>query len=344
MEEKKIMCIGLVCLDIINVVERYPEEDTDTRCLSQRWQRGGNASNSCTVLSLLGARSAFMGSLAPGYIADFTMDSLTRYGIDVEHVVSHPGSSFPASIVISNISSGTRTILHMNSFIMSDFSRRNIEASDVSWQTWGDTPCACCLVNISNGSRTVTLYDTNLPDVTADDFKRVDLTQYKWIHWEGRNVDEQIKMIQRVNEYNKDCPTDQRITISVEIEKERDDLYQLFQYGEVVFVSKDVARHFGFSSSAEAVVGLYPRVKKGAYLVCAWAEHGADALGPDGRVLHSPSFPPETIVDTLGAGDTFNASVIYALSKGQTIEEAITFGCRVAGKKCGIQGYDGIVS
>ncbi|XP_069829391.1 ketohexokinase isoform X6 [Dendropsophus ebraccatus] len=299
MEEKKIMCIGLVCLDIINVVERYPEEDTDTRCLSQRWQRGGNASNSCTVLSLLGARSAFMGSLAPGYIADF---------------------------------------------IMSDFSRRNIEASDVSWQTWGDTPCACCLVNISNGSRTVTLYDTNLPDVTADDFKRVDLTQYKWIHWEGRNVDEQIKMIQRVNEYNKDCPTDQRITISVEIEKERDDLYQLFQYGEVVFVSKDVARHFGFSSSAEAVVGLYPRVKKGAYLVCAWAEHGADALGPDGRVLHSPSFPPETIVDTLGAGDTFNASVIYALSKGQTIEEAITFGCRVAGKKCGIQGYDGIVS
>ncbi|XP_069829390.1 ketohexokinase isoform X5 [Dendropsophus ebraccatus] len=303
MEEKKIMCIGLVCLDIINVVERYPEEDTDTRCLSQRWQRGGNASNSCTVLSLLGARSAFMGSLAPGYIADFTMDSLTRYGIDVEHVVSHPGSSFPASIVISNISSGTRTILHMN---------------------------------------------RNLPDVTADDFKRVDLTQYKWIHWEGRNVDEQIKMIQRVNEYNKDCPTDQRITISVEIEKERDDLYQLFQYGEVVFVSKDVARHFGFSSSAEAVVGLYPRVKKGAYLVCAWAEHGADALGPDGRVLHSPSFPPETIVDTLGAGDTFNASVIYALSKvsplGQTIEEAITFGCRVAGKKCGIQGYDGIVS
>ncbi|XP_069829393.1 ketohexokinase isoform X8 [Dendropsophus ebraccatus] len=258
MEEKKIMCIGLVCLDIINVVERYPEEDTDTRCLSQRWQRGGNASNSCTVLSLLGARSAFMGSLAPGYIAE------------------------------------------------------------------------------------------NLPDVTADDFKRVDLTQYKWIHWEGRNVDEQIKMIQRVNEYNKDCPTDQRITISVEIEKERDDLYQLFQYGEVVFVSKDVARHFGFSSSAEAVVGLYPRVKKGAYLVCAWAEHGADALGPDGRVLHSPSFPPETIVDTLGAGDTFNASVIYALSKvsplGQTIEEAITFGCRVAGKKCGIQGYDGIVS
>ncbi|XP_073525608.1 ketohexokinase-like [Phyllobates terribilis] len=227
---------------------------------------------------------------------------------------------------------------------MSDFSRRSIEASRVSWQTWGDTPCACCLVNINNGSRTVTLYDTNLPDVTAEDFQKVDLEQYKWIHWEGRNADEQIKMIHRVTAYNQSHPADQRITVSVEIEKEREELYQLFQYGDVVFVSKDVARHFGFTSSSEAVVGFYPRVKNGAFLVCAWAEQGADALGPDGRVLHSPSFPPETIVDTLGAGDTFNASVIYALSRGQSMQEAITFGCRIAGKKCGIQGYDGIVS
>ncbi|KAG9467533.1 hypothetical protein GDO78_014785, partial [Eleutherodactylus coqui] len=160
----------------------------------------------------------------------------------------------------------------------------------------------------------------------------------------GRNADEQMKMIQRVSDYNKSCPADQRISVSVEIEKEQEDLYQLFPCGEVVFVSKDVAQHFGFTSSAEAVVGLYPRVKNGAYLICAWAEQGADALGPDGRVLHSPSFPPEKIVDTLGAGDTFNASVIYALSKGQSMEEAITFGCRIAGKKCGIHGYDGIVS
>lgn len=31
MAEKPILCIGLVCLDIISLVERYPEEDTDTR-------------------------------------------------------------------------------------------------------------------------------------------------------------------------------------------------------------------------------------------------------------------------------------------------------------------------
>ncbi|CDQ81899.1 unnamed protein product [Oncorhynchus mykiss] len=117
MGDKKILCIGLVCLDIINVVDKYPEEDTDTRCLSQRWQRGGNASNSCTVLSLLGAPCAFMGSLAPGHVADFVLDDFQKYQIDISLLSEHLHSSFPTSMIISNVTTGTRTILHMNRFV-----------------------------------------------------------------------------------------------------------------------------------------------------------------------------------------------------------------------------------
>ncbi|CAM5098151.1 unnamed protein product [Eretmochelys imbricata] len=343
MEEKRILCVGLVCLDIISVVDVYPAEDTDTRCLSQRWQRGGNASNSCTVLSLLGAPCAFMGSLAPGHAADFVLADLRRYAVELTHVVSHPESSFPTSIVISSVSRGTRTILHTNSFVMADFRRRGVDVAHVAWQSRGDTPCSCCLVNSTSGSRTVTLYDTNLPDVTAQDFEQVDLTQYKWIHWEGRNAAEQVKMIQRVEAYNRACPAHQRVSTSVEVEKSREELYQLFGYGDVVFVSKDVAKDFGFQSAAEAVRGLHTRVRPGATVICAWAEAGADALGPAGELVHSDAFPPETILDTLGAGDTFNAAVILALSRGQRLQEALTFGCQVAGRKCGVHGYDSIV-
>ncbi|XP_034722303.1 ketohexokinase isoform X3 [Etheostoma cragini] len=295
MEKKKILCVGLVCLDIINVVDKYPEEDTDTRCLSQRWQRGGNASNCCTVLSLLGASSAFMGSLAPGPVADF---------------------------------------------IMADFSQRAIDVAGVVWQAEGQTPSACCVVCPSSGSRTVVLSDTNLPDVTVEDFSRIDLGQFSWIHWEGRNAEEQVKMIQQVGMYNSMLPQQQKITVSVEIEKTRETLNQLFPHGDLVFVSKDVARHLGFLSAEAAVRGLYSRVKPGAVLICAWAEKGADALGPDGLVLHSDAFPPETLVDTLGAGDTFNAAVIFTLSNGGSLQEALSFGCQVAGRKCGFHGYD----
>ncbi|KAM4602672.1 ketohexokinase isoform 2-T2 [Polymixia lowei] len=299
MGDKKILCIGLVCLDIINVVDKYPEEDTDSRCLSQRWQRGGNASNSCTVLSLLRAPCAFMGSLAPGPVADF---------------------------------------------IVGDFAKRGVDISGVAWQQEGETPCACCVVCPASGSRTVVLSDTNLPDVTSADFSKVDLSQYKWIHWEGRNAEEQVKMIQQVVLYNGTLPQQHRITISVEIEKTREALYQLFPHGDMVFVSKDVAMHFGFQSAEAALKGLYSRVKQGAVLICAWAEKGADAMGPDGVVVHSDAFPPEALVDTLGAGDTFNAAVIYTLSNGGSLQEALTFGCQVAGRKCGVHGYDGIVT
>ncbi|XP_038607162.1 ketohexokinase isoform X5 [Tachyglossus aculeatus] len=343
MEEKQILCVGLVVLDIINVVEKYPEEDSDSRCLSQRWQRGGNASNSCTVLSLLGSPCAFMGSLAPGHIADFVVKDLQRYSVDLSQAVPQAESSIPVSIVISNAASGSRTILHTNSFLVADFGRRGVDVSQVAWQSGGDTPCSCCMISGSNGSRTIVLYDTNLPDVTAQDFEKVDLTRYKWIHIEGRNAAEQVKMLQRVDQYNKARPPELQIRTSVEVEKPRDELYQLFGYGDVVFVSKDVAKHMGFQSAAETLKGLYGRVRKGAVLVCAWAEQGADALGPDGQLLHSDAFPPPRVVDTLGAGDTFNASFIFSLSQGKSVQEALVFGCQVAGKKCGLQGYDGIV-
>ncbi|XP_034515645.1 ketohexokinase isoform X2 [Ailuropoda melanoleuca] len=183
----------------------------------------------------------------------------------------------------------------------------------------------------------------NLPDVSAADFDKVDLTRFKWIHIEGRNASEQVRMLQRIEQHNATRPPGQRIRVSVEVEKPREELFQLFGYGDVVFVSKDVAKHLGFRSAGEALRGLYGRVRKGAVLICAWAEEGADALGPDGRLLHSDAFPPPRVVDTLGAGDTFNASVIFSLSQGKSMQEALRFGCQVAGKKCGLQGYDGIV-
>ncbi|XP_010350637.1 ketohexokinase isoform X2 [Saimiri boliviensis] len=343
MEEKQILCVGLVVLDVISLVDKYPKEDSEIRCLSQRWQRGGNASNSCTVLSLLGAPCAFMGSMAPGHVADFVLDDLRRYSVDLRYMVFQPTGSVPIATVIINEASGSRTILYYDSFLVADFRRRGVDVSQVAWQSKGDTPSSCCIINNSNGNRTIVLHDTSLPDVSAKDFEKVDLTRFKWIHIEGRNASEQVKMLQRIDAHNARQPPEQKIWVSVEVEKPREELFQLFGYGDVVFVSKDVAKHLGFRSAGEALRGLYARVRKGAVLVCAWAEEGADALGPDGKLLHSDAFPPPRVVDTLGAGDTFNASVIFSLSQGRSMQEALRFGCQVAGKKCGLQGFDGIV-
>lgn len=53
---------------------------------------------------------------------------------------------------------------------------------------------------------------------------------------QGRNASEQVKMLQRIEEHNAKQPLPQKIRVSVEIEKPREELFQLFSYGEVVSV------------------------------------------------------------------------------------------------------------
>ena len=73
-----MVCVGLVCLDLVTVVDHFPKEDTDMRSSAQYKVsqsgmsaidiflkvRGGNANNSCRVLAELGFPATFLGSLA----------------------------------------------------------------------------------------------------------------------------------------------------------------------------------------------------------------------------------------------------------------------------------------
>ncbi|CAA9993183.1 unnamed protein product [Nesidiocoris tenuis] len=82
------------------------------------------------------------------------------------------------------------------------------------------------------------------------------------------------------------------------------------------------------------------RCGKRATVICAWGENGAIAYQDQVGVVKAPSYPPDEIVDTLGAGDTFLAATIFYLSRGKSLQESIDFGCRIAGAKVGARGYD----
>ena len=63
---RPILCVGLLCLDIVNVCDHYPEEDEDMRSQLLQWRSGGNAANSSIVLSLIGRHCEFLGTLGHG--------------------------------------------------------------------------------------------------------------------------------------------------------------------------------------------------------------------------------------------------------------------------------------
>ena len=49
-------------------------------------------------------------------------------------------------------------------------------------------------------------------------------------------------------------------------------------------------------------------------------------------------------VDSVGAGDTFIAALIFALSRGAEPAQALRCGCAVAGRKVTQRGFSGLAS
>ena len=76
-------------------------------------------------------------------------------------------------------------------------------------------------------------------------------------------------------------------------------------------------------------------------VVCAWGSEGA-AAGQNDVVITQSAFPPDKVVDTLGAGDTFNAAFIYGQVKNWDLKKSLKFACVVAGRKIGQKGFRGL--
>ncbi|RYG82472.1 carbohydrate kinase family protein, partial [bacterium] len=64
---------------------------------------------------------------------------------------------------------------------------------------------------------------------------------------------------------------------------------------------------------------------------------------PDRRARHYPAFPAPVVVDSTGAGDVFRAGVLYGLSTGCDMGDALAFGSAAASLKVGsLGGNEGI--
>ncbi len=196
----------------------------------------------------------------------------------------------------------------------------------------GTVPTSYILLNQRNGSRTIVHY-RDLPEFSWADFEKIDLSSFEWIHFEGRNVEETVKMLQRVRSCYPNLP------VSVEIEKPRVGIEALFGYADILLFSKGFAMSQGYFDAPTFLRAMRQSYALNSWsCVCAWGDEGGYALGSEGRLLHSPAYPPPQVIDTLGAGDTFNAGIIDSLCRQQDLEVALHHACQLAGEKCGRMG------
>ena len=80
----------------------------------------------------------------------------------------------------------------------------------------------------------------------------------------------------------------------------------------------------------DAVAHFHPLLKAGGRLVIAWGEAGACGWDANQGFFMCPAFsPPGGVVDTLGAGDTFNGAVLGCLAGGLGLRSSVEVGCQV---------------
>lgn len=197
----------------------------------------------------------------------------------------------------------------------------------------GRLPTSYVTLSRSTGSRTI-VHFRDLPEYTDAAFARIPLDKFDWIHFEGRNVDETLLMMKRVQQL---AP---HLAVSLEIEKSREGIEQLFPFARLLLVSSGYAQACGHEPAEQ--LQLMHKYAPQADLVCALGENGAIGLTRQGKCCSVSACTPEKVADTLAAGDTFNAGMIHGLCRQHDLERAMGFASALAGAKCGQKGLHGL--
>lgn len=220
----------------------------------------------------------------------------------------------------------------LSQLVRADLDRHGIDYSGCPVHAGATTPTSHITLNRQTGSRTI-LHYRDLPEL-APDAAMPPQAGLDWLHVEGRNLGPSLALLQHARQY---FPS---LRISLEVEKPRPGIEQLFAHADEILFSRAYARAAGCQDAAQFLRAR--ALDQGARLhVCAWGEQGAWLRDAHGEIVSAVP-PPVQVVDTRAAGDVFNAGWIHARLAGEAPGDALQFATRLATAKCARYGLDGI--
>ena len=192
----------------------------------------------------------------------------------------------------------------------------------------GKIPTSYITLSQATGSRTICHY-RDLPEYSFNHFKTLKLSDFDWLHFEGRNISETRKMLQLCQSNAMEIP------VSLEIEKPRDDIESLFPYAGIILFSRQYAQSQGYHD-AKTFCLEYNKRYPNKIITCAWGEAGAGAIANNHYYWQNAL--DLKVLDSLGAGDVFNAGMIASLLEQSNMPTCLSYACQLAGLKCTVKG------
>ncbi|KAL8392799.1 hypothetical protein RB595_002834 [Gaeumannomyces hyphopodioides] len=338
---KHIVAVGVCYLDTILSVPHFPEEDSKLRATSSQVRRGGNSGNTLEVLQQL---------LHSGETNDGGNNSSSKTG--AVHTQLHLLSPLPDA-------SSRAAAQILGSFGSGGGGGGSTVGSELCLHRAGMTlPASSYIIRSeATGSRTIVSH-VPLAEMTKNEFagavaafaaaSNLDeaAQDQSWWHFEGRIPETTLWCIRHLRRVLPSA------TVSVEVEKPgREGLLELAAEADVVFYSKSWAESRGYRGPEQCLRGEAPS-SHASRLFVTWGAEGASAFSTHDRDYHccvvkDVAAGDYRVVDTIGAGDTFIAGVIFGLfcrdgDEGRDLQDTLRFAVGLATRKVQIDGFGGL--
>lgn len=115
MKKYDVVGLGLATLDILALTPRLPNSNDCFPIAALEMQGGGPVATALVTLARLGARCAYLGSLASDDTAQQIVSELHDHGIETNHCPQRDSGVSSASVILVEQSNGQRAILFQKS-------------------------------------------------------------------------------------------------------------------------------------------------------------------------------------------------------------------------------------